>query len=85
MDIRAYEYLALVNRNLERTVALLKRLEKVPQLQREPLRLAAVQILEIRAVVSQSVTEAMNEIEGKRAAGLYRKRRSLEKQLRIRG
>jgi len=85
MDIRAYEYLALVNRNLERTVALLQLLENVPRLRRAPLRLAAIQIQEIRAVVSQAVTEGLNEVESERAGRLYRKRRTLEKRLQDSG
>lgn len=84
MDFHAYEYLALFNRNLDRALALLQRLEKLPQIDKELLRLSAAQIREIRAVVSQSVTEELNQAEMKRAARAYRKRIALEERLRAR-
>jgi hypothetical protein len=73
-DIRVYEYLYRFNQNLADASALLDRLEELMRLDTRQLRMLKAQIQEVRALVSQDVIEAQNEIELKQAARFYRKR-----------
>lgn len=82
MDIgSAYEQLYLLNRHLEQSLALFRRLERHLKLPKEQVRIFELQIREVRALVSQNAIEKLNEIELKNAARWYRKRRSMEKRL----
>jgi hypothetical protein len=82
VDIRIYKQLDRFNRNLLEAAARLHRLERFARLNTGQLRGFQAQIQELRALVSQQLIEAQNEVELKQAAHFYQKRLKWEKHLK---
>jgi hypothetical protein len=82
MDVSVYEHLDRLNKNLCETLAVLTRLNECRELRGLQFRTHFLRVKELRALVSQEVTEALNERELQNAGRFWRQRRTLEKRLK---
>ena len=80
MKLRVYEYLYLLNQNLQQALRVLQRLEKCPGLRRPFLRSFQVEIEDLRAQANHELTQSLCEREERDWYRFGRKRREWEKQ-----
>jgi hypothetical protein len=78
--LRIYEYLFLLNQNLQEAVQILRRLEKCPWLRRDFLRSFQVEVEDLRAQTNFEVIEQMSEREQHDWAHFGKLRRAWDRQ-----
>ena len=78
--LRIYEYLFLLNQNLQEAVQILRRLEKCPWLRRDFLRSFQVEVEDLRAQTNFEVIEQMSDREQHDWAHFGKLRRAWDRQ-----
>jgi hypothetical protein len=78
--LRIYEYLFLLNQNLQEAVQILRRLEKCPWLRRDFLRSFQVEVEDLRAQTNFEVLEQMSDREQHDWAHFGKLRRAWDRQ-----
>jgi hypothetical protein len=78
--LRIYEYLFLLNQNLQEAVQILRRLEKCPWLRRDFLRSFQVEVEDLRAQTNFEVIEQMSDLEQHDWAHFGKLRRAWDRQ-----
>lgn len=80
--LRIYESLFLLNEGMDRLIALLREMEKLPFADKESVQCAVVEIEEVRCDMNADFTERLADSERSDEGRFWKQRRELEKKWR---